>query len=96
MPDSSLIPKHRRAILDLARRHGASHVRVFGSTAKGTAGPDSDVDFLVAFEPGRSLIDFVALKQDLEDLLGCPVDLVSEGALHHVIQDRVLAEAEVL
>lgn len=96
MPDRLLIHRHRDAVLALAREHGARRIRLFGSVARGTAGPDSDIDLLVAFEPGRSLLDVVALKQDLEDLLGCRVDLASETALHRSIRDRVLADAEAL
>ena len=51
------------------------------------------MDLLVTFEPGRSLLDHVALMQDLEDLLGCNVDVVEAEALHWVIRDRVLREA---
>jgi hypothetical protein len=83
----------RTEILDVARKHGARNVRVFGSAARGDAGPDSDVDILVELEPGRSLLDHVALMLDLGDLLGCKVDVVSERALHWYIRDRVLAEA---
>ena len=83
----------RADILRLATRHGASSVRVFGSVARGEAGPDSDVDLLVKMEPDRSLLDHVALWQELEDLLGRKVDLVSEKALHRRMRERVLAEA---
>lgn len=68
-------------------------MRIFGSVARGDAGPDSDVDILVEMEPGRSLLDHAALMLDLSDLLGCKVDVVSERALHWYIRDRVLAEA---
>ncbi len=83
----------RVEILRLAAAHGASAVRVFGSTARGEAGPRSDVDLLVQMEAGRSLLDHVALWQALEDLLGCRVDVVSEKALHHLIRQQVLQEA---
>ena len=53
----------------------------------------SDLDFLVEFEPGRSLLDHVGLKQDLEDLFGRSVDVVSETGLHWYIRDRVQREA---
>ncbi len=86
--------KHKREeILRLAAKHGAHKVRVFGSAVRGEAGPDSDVDFLVEMEPGCSLLDHVALWQDLEDLLGHKVDVVSEKALHWYIRDRVIEEA---
>jgi len=80
-------------ILRLAGRHGATDVRIFGSVARGEAGSDSDVDFLVKMAPERSLLDHVALWQDLEDLLGRKVDLVSEKALHRLMRDQILKEA---
>jgi uncharacterized protein len=83
----------RTEILDIARKHGARNVRVFGSVARGNTGPESDVDILVELEPGRSLLDHAALMLDLSDLLGCKVDVVSERALHWYIRDRVLTEA---
>ena len=83
----------RTDILRLADRHGATDVRIFGSVARGEAGSDSDVDFLVKMAPERSLLDHVALWQDLEDLLGRKVDLVSEKALHRLMRDQILKEA---
>jgi predicted nucleotidyltransferase len=83
----------RDEILQIAARYGASNVRVFGSVARGEAGPDSDVDFLVELEPNRSLLDHVALMQDLEDLLGRKVDVVAERGLREIIRERVLREA---
>jgi predicted nucleotidyltransferase len=80
-------------ILRVAHSHGARSVRVFGSRARGDAQPGSDLDLLIALEPGRSLLDVVAIKQDLEDLLGYPVDVVTEGGLSPYLRDRVLAEA---
>lgn len=86
--------RSRRAdILALAARHGARNVRVFGSAARGEAGEFSDIDLLVDLDPGRSLLDHVALVQDLEDLLGRRVEVVTGTALHWYIRDRVLAEA---
>jgi uncharacterized protein len=83
----------REDILRLAAEHGARNVRVFGSVARGEAGPDSDVDLLVDMEPGRSLLDHIALLQDLQDLLGIDVDVVTERALHWYVRDKVLKEA---
>jgi len=88
--------KHREAILRLAVKHGARNVRVFGSVARGTASEASDLDLLVEMEPGRSLLDLVALNQDLEDALGRPVDVVTEGGLSPYIRDKILAEAIAL
>ncbi|MCX6928571.1 MAG: nucleotidyltransferase family protein [Verrucomicrobia bacterium] len=82
----------RADILRPADRHGASEVRVFGSVARGEAGSDSDVDLLVKLAPGFSLLDHVALWQELEDLLACKVELVSEKALHRLIRDQILKE----
>ena len=87
---------HRRAILELATRHGARNVRVFGSVARGEDRPDSDVDLLVEVEQGRSLLDVIALEQDLEALLGRPVDVQTDGGLSPYLQKRILAEAAAL
>ena len=84
---------HRDAILCLAREHGAHNVRIFGSAARGDNTTDSDLDVLVEMEEGRSLIDHVALKQDLEELLQQEVDVVTEASLHPGLRDRVLREA---
>ena len=93
---STLLREKRDDILRIAARHGASNVRVFGSVARGEAGPGSDLDLLISLAPGRSLLDHVALWQDLEDLLHCKVDVVSEKALHWYIRERVLEEAAAL
>jgi len=85
--------EHRTEILQLAREHGAYNVRLFGSVARGEDQPDSDLDLLVEMEPGRSLLDHIALKQDLEGLLGRDVDVVTEASLHPRLRDRVLREA---
>lgn len=83
-------------ILRLAEANGASHVRIFGSRARGDASPTSDLDLLVRLERGRSLLDLVALKQSLEDRLGVRVDVVSEAGLSPHLRDRILAEATLL
>ncbi|WP_300844603.1 nucleotidyltransferase family protein [Tepidimonas sp.] len=83
----------REDILRLARQWGARDVQVFGSVARGDAGPQSDVDFLVHFEPERSLLDHGGLLMDLQDLLGCQVDVVDGDAMRPRFRDRVLKEA---
>ena len=83
----------RAAIIALATRHGARGIHVYGSVARGQATDKSDLDLLVDWEPDRSLLDVVGLKQDLEDLLGVTVDLGSERGLHWFIRDEVLREA---
>ncbi len=88
---------HRRDdILDLAARHGAHDLRVFGSLARGEGTESSDLDLLVSWDPGRDLFDHVELKEDLQDLLGIKVDVVTDTTLHWYIRDRVLAEARPL
>ena len=84
------------AILRIACAHGAHDVRVFGSRAREDARPDSDLDLLVRFEDGRSLVDLVSMKLALEELLGIRVDVVSERGLSRYIRDRVLADAKTL
>ncbi|MBM3287570.1 MAG: nucleotidyltransferase family protein [Candidatus Eisenbacteria bacterium] len=96
MPVEALVRSKRREILELAARHGAIRIRVFGSAARGEASPDSDVDFLVDLEPGRSILDLGGLLMDLQDLLGCPVDVITEKGLRARIRDRVLREAVLL
>jgi hypothetical protein len=86
--------RERRAeILKLAEQRGARNLRVFGSVAREEATDTSDLDLLVEWEPGRSLLDHVALKQDLEDILGVSVDIGSERGLHWFVRDNVLQEA---
>ncbi|HOI59546.1 nucleotidyltransferase family protein [Methanoculleus sp.] len=88
-----LIQKKRSRILAIAGRHGATNLRIFGSVARGEVGPESDLDLLVDLEPGRSLLDHIALIQDLEEALGCRVDVVTETALKERYKKRVLNEA---
>lgn len=90
---NDVLREKRDAILKLAAQYGAKRIRIFGSVARGDAQPTSDVDVLVQFEPGRTLLDHVAFTQDLEELLGRKVDVVTEQSLHWYIRDRVLAEA---
>ncbi len=88
-----LLQSKREEILHIAAKCGASNVRVFGSVARGEAGADGDVDLHIELDPGRSLLDHVALLQDLEDILSRKVDVVNERALHSCVRDRVLREA---
>lgn len=83
----------RAEILAAAACHGAHNVRIFGSVARGEAHADSDVDFLVELEPGRSLFDLGSLMADLEDFLECPVDLATDRSLHPLLRERILHEA---
>lgn len=84
------------AIQRLAALHGARDVRVFGSMARGDADPGSDLDLLVDFEPGRSLLDQIAFRLDLEELLDRRVDVVTEAGLSRLLRRRVIGEARPL
>lgn len=90
---SSRIEENRDAISDLASRHKAVSIALFGSVARGDETDESDVDFLVEFEPGSSLFDLMHLQDALGALLGCDVDVVSTGGLtdrdDHIRRDAV-------
>lgn len=87
------LKEKREEILRLCAKHGARNVRLFGSIVRGEADAQSDIDFLVEMEPGRSLFDIGGLQYELERLLGCSVDVVTERGLKARIRDRVLREA---
>lgn len=87
-----LVEEHRQEISDVARRHRAVSIQLFGSAAGGEDDERSDPDFLVGFEDGSSLFDLMHLSDDLEALLGCDVDVVSVGGLTER-DDHILAEA---
>lgn len=93
---AQLLQDKRTEILESAVRNGANHVRIFGSIARGDDHRDSDVDFLVEFEKGRSALDVVSLIEELEQLLGRQVHVVTPRALHRSIRDKVLSEARPL
>jgi predicted nucleotidyltransferase len=90
------VQEHREEILRIAAQHGATNVRVFGSVARSTASPDSDLDLLVDVSDDASPWFPVDLMVDLEDLLGVEVDVLTESTIHWVIRDRVIAEARPL
>jgi predicted nucleotidyltransferase len=88
-----LLREKREEILAAAARHGARNVRIFGSVARGEAGPDSDIDFLVEMESGRSLFDLIDLEDDIAAVVNRRFDLVTEGGLNRYMKDEVLAQA---
>jgi len=88
-----VVKDKRSQILHIADRHGAHNVRLFGSLARGEAKADSDVDLLVDMGPEHTAFFPGGLIADLEELLGCKVEVVTRDALHEVIRDRVLQEA---
>lgn len=91
-PLGALVHEYRDRILEVAARHGARSVRVFGSIARGDASENSDIDLLVDFEPASSLFDLLHLTEELEQLLDHRVDVVSTGGLKDRDR-RILAEA---
>lgn len=93
MSRRDLVRENRAEILELAREHGALEIRLFGSAASGDDTAKSDLDFLVRMEEGRSLFDFIGLWQDLEELLGCKIDLVSEEGISPYLEKTILEEA---
>lgn len=96
MTRAELLQTKREDILRIARMYGAMNIRVFGSVSRREDRAQSDIDLLVRLDPGRSLLDIVALKQDLQDLLGCEVDVVTEDAVSPYIREQVLKDASNL
>lgn len=92
----SLLNEKREEILRIAKTHGAISLRVFGSYSRGEEKPDSDIDLLVELESDRSLLDVVAIKQEIEDIVQRKVDVVTEAALSPYIRDDILQEAVAL
>jgi hypothetical protein len=90
------LKQHRGEIIKIAARHGVHNIRIFGSVEKETEGPDSDVEFLVDLDKGRSLLDLGGMAIDLQQLLGRKVDIVTEKGLHWYIKETILNEAEPL
>jgi predicted nucleotidyltransferase len=88
--------KRREALFSIAAKRGARNLRVFGSVARGDACEASDVDLVVDFEPGRSLLDHGGLIADLEEFLGCRVDVLSTRGLRERMRARVEKEAVAL
>jgi len=92
----SKLQERRAEIIAIAAKYGAYNVRVFGSVARHEADSASDLDLLVDMEPERSLLDLGGMLMDLQDLLGCRVDVVTEKGLRGRIRERVLKEAKEL
>ena len=90
------LEKQRDEMIEIAARHGARNVRVFGSVARGEAGSESDIDLLVELEADRSFLDLVGLGQDLDELLQRKVDVLTDASLHPRVRQQILAEARPL
>lgn len=96
MTTTDLLRSRRDHILQVAAQHGAYNVRVFGSVAREDARPESDIDFLVEMERGRSLLDLIELSQELEALLQRKVDILTDGGLSPHLEQHIHAEAVAL
>ena len=94
--ENDLSPDQRALILEIAATHGAMNVRLFGSRARENADKESDIDLLVDMQPGHSLLDLIAIKQDLEEKLAVQVDVLTEAGLSPYMREQVLHEAVTL
>jgi len=90
------LKENKAAIEAIAAEFGVTQVRVFGSVARGTSRDNSDLDLLVKFERGRTLIDLVAFEERLTELLGVTVDVVVEGGVHPALEEYILREARAI
>lgn len=94
---SEVLRKNRAQVLAIAAKHGACNVRIFGSVARGDETSDSDIDFLIDYDPENVTPWFPGgLLMDWQDLLGCKVDVLTERGISPLIRDRVMAEAKPL
>jgi uncharacterized protein len=91
-PRGRILERRRAEVLAACERHGAREPRVFGSVARGEDGPESDIDLLVDLDPGRTLLDLVALRIELSEILGVAVDVGTEAMLRNGVSDRVRAD----
>jgi hypothetical protein len=83
-------------VIDICRQHDVSMIGVFGSTVRGEARKDSDIDLLVRFSKRKSLLAVVRLERELSEALGRKVDLLTEGALSPYLRERILNEMRVV
>jgi predicted nucleotidyltransferase len=93
MDAAHILKAKRERILQIAAKHGVHKVRVFGSTARGDADEQSDIDLLVDMPAGSTLLDQAALLLELQDALGCKVDVLTEQGLKPRVRERVIREA---
>lgn len=84
------------ACIPLLRRHGVVRAALFGSVVHNKQTVESDIDLLVDFEEGRSLLDLGGLRADLEETLTKRVDVVTYNSLHPLLKESILAEQEII
>lgn len=92
-PQASRLRRQRRRLLDSAKRHGITHLRAFGSLARGEAHEGSDVDLLVDLKAGHTLVDLAAFRREAAEILDLPVDVATADMLKDRVRDEVLSEA---
>jgi predicted nucleotidyltransferase len=85
-----------KILVDVLTRHDASRIAIFGSRARGDARSESDLDVLVSFPRGKSLLSLVAIERELSELLGIKVDLLTEAALIPHLRDRIHSQSKTL
>jgi hypothetical protein len=93
MLDFDYLKSKKAEILMISSKNGIRNIRVFGSVAKGQSTTESDIDFLVELEQGRSLLDLGGFLVEMQNLLGRKVDVVTENGLHWYIKDKIIREA---
>jgi len=86
----------KESISAVLKKYGVKRAALFGSIARGEATEESDIDLLVEFEEGKSLLDLAGLKLELEDLLRKKVDVLTYASLHPLLKERILSEQEVI
>ena len=96
MTTLDLLRTQRDAVLQIAAKHGAENLRIFGSVARAEDTEQSDIDLLVTMQENRSLLDLAALKDALEALLHRSTDIVTERGLHPLIRQEILSESRPL
>lgn len=91
-PTGRRVAAHRGELREVLRRHGVTNPEIFGSTARGDDHEGSDVDIIVDFRQGTSIIDIIGIQHELEDLLGVPVDLVPRNGLKERVRARAVKD----
>ncbi|MCX6644804.1 MAG: nucleotidyltransferase family protein [bacterium] len=88
-----ILKQHREKIIAIAAKYGVKNIRVFGSVVRGESDELSDVDFLVSLDRGVTLMKMSALRREIEAVLGCNVDIISDEGLKESIKEKILSEA---
>lgn len=91
-----MVQVDERRLAEIYRRHDVARLRIFGSTARGEEGPESDIDLLVDFAVPQGFFELLRLERELEELFGRPVDLLTEGGLSPFLREPILSSASVL